>query len=141
MRRLLFPAKRHFRAFTSVLHRFGLHLPHALARDAQQFTSLMKLGIGRPNTSPQRKQVNPRVAIFKQVGTRAFGTAFTRWRVRLVLILSRHSVNVFKGGTKMPVWSDRLLKFFQERIFGYQINSSMGTPSVRIGMGRPLRSL
>ncbi|HUG68769.1 MAG TPA: hypothetical protein VMM76_13565, partial [Pirellulaceae bacterium] len=38
-----------------------------------------------PNTSPQRKQVNPRVAIFKQVGTRAFGTAFTRWRVGLVL--------------------------------------------------------
>jgi hypothetical protein len=38
-----------------------------------------------PNTSPQRKRVNPRVALFKQVGTRAFGTAFTRWRVGLVL--------------------------------------------------------
>jgi hypothetical protein len=41
------------------------------------------LGVGVPNTSPQRKQVNPRVALFKHFGTSASGTAFTRWRVGL----------------------------------------------------------
>ncbi|HUG66233.1 MAG TPA: hypothetical protein VMM76_00695 [Pirellulaceae bacterium] len=32
----------------------------------------------------ESKQVTPRVARFNQVGSRAFETAFTRWRVGLV---------------------------------------------------------
>jgi hypothetical protein len=63
-----------------------LYLPNALACDAEQFTSLLKLSIG-PQYKPAAQASEPPcrdLHIFKQVGTRAFGTAFTRWRVGLV---------------------------------------------------------
>ncbi|HUE70177.1 MAG TPA: hypothetical protein VMP01_04745 [Pirellulaceae bacterium] len=52
----------------------------------------------KSNTSPQRKQVNPRVALFKQVGTRAFATAFTRWRVGRVLSMIDSAFGPFEAG-------------------------------------------
>ena len=41
-----------------LLHRFGLYLPNALARDAQQFTSLLNLSIG-PQYKPAAQASEP----------------------------------------------------------------------------------